>query len=231
MTRKKIERVKSFMKGFFFSTILAGSSLAFLEKPRIIYPEDINLTAQGQSQPYKKTLNTQDYFLTLNSLQESPKPKEDKSPILNRISDKGLGLIKNFEGFSPNPYPDGNGYSIGYGHQILPGENYNLITREKAEELLQNDAKIAKEAVEKYVKIPLNQNQYDALCSLVYNIGQGAFRDSTLLKKLNSKDYESAGKEILRWNKYKKEIHQGLVNRRNLERKLFLKKSTTEKIK
>ena len=73
------------------------------------------------------------------------------------------------------------------------------------------------------VKAPLTQNQYDALVSLSYNIGSNAFKNSTLLKKLNSGDYKGAAEQFLVWNKVNSKRVQGLVNRREAERNLFLK--------
>jgi hypothetical protein len=72
------------------------------------------------------------------------------------------------------------------------------------------------------VKVPLTQNQFDALVSLVYNIGQTAFSNSTLLKKLNAKDYQGAADQFLRWNKGGGKVMKGLVRRREAERALFL---------
>ena len=78
------------------------------------------------------------------------------------------------------------------------------------------------------VSVPLTQNQYDALGSLIYNIGETNFGKSTLLKKLNSKDYNGAADQFLVWNKQADESTgtmvtlQGLVNRRKDEREVFL---------
>lgn len=72
--------------------------------------------------------------------------------------------------------------------------------------------------------VPLSQNQFDALVSLVYNIGETAFSNSTLLKKLNAKDYQGAADQFPRWNKGGGQVLKGLVRRRADERDLFLKK-------
>ena len=68
------------------------------------------------------------------------------------------------------------------------------------------------------------QNQFDALSSLVFNIGEGGFSSSTLLRLLNSKDYEGAANQFPRWNKQKGRVLNGLTKRRQEERQLFLKK-------
>ncbi len=74
------------------------------------------------------------------------------------------------------------------------------------------------------VTVPLNQNQFDALVSLTYNIGSGAFNNSTLLKKLNKGDYQGAADQFLVWNKAGGKVMKGLVRRREAEQALFLKK-------
>jgi len=81
--------------------------------------------------------------------------------VTNNISQNGINFLKNVNegGFRPKPYPDAGGYSIAYGHFILPGEKYTEITKERGEELLKNDLKIAESAVKSYVNVPLNQNQ------------------------------------------------------------------------
>ena len=97
------------------------------------------------------------------------------------------------------------------------------ITKEKAEELLRQDVAWVEEALKKYVKVSINQNQFDALASLVFNIGETNFAGSTLLKKLNQSDYAGAADQFPRW-KYQKGIElAGLVKRRAQERSLFLK--------
>jgi lysozyme len=72
------------------------------------------------------------------------------------------------------------------------------------------------------VKAPINQNQFDALVSFVYNVGAGNFAKSTLLKKLNKADYQGAGDEFLRWNRGGGKVLNGLIRRRDAERSLFL---------
>ena len=80
-----------------------------------------------------------------------------------------------------------------------------------------------KNAVSRYVSVPLTQNQFDALVSFCYNVGQSSLLSSTLLKKLNNKDYKGASNEFLKWNKSGGKVLQGLVNRRKDEREVFLK--------
>ena len=139
------------------------------------------------------------------------------------ISQRGLDLIKRFEGFSPNVYIDINKPAIGYGHNFLPGENYTTITKEKAEELLRNDARKAEKAIQKHVRIKLSQNQYDALCSFVYNLGAGVLKDD-FLNKLNSGRFDYVADNMLKYNKAGGKVSQGLVERRQAEREMFLRR-------
>jgi len=143
------------------------------------------------------------------------------------IADSALKTIKGFEGFSPVPYPDAKGQSIGYGHYIQPGESFTRITVAQADELLKSDAQKRWNSVKNLISVPLTQNQKDALASFVYNIGVSAFSDSTLLKKLNSADYVGAANQFSRWNKSRDKsgilkIDAVLTARRNSERNLFL---------
>jgi len=143
---------------------------------------------------------------------------------MKTTSKKGIDFIKGHEGFVPKIYNDSYGYkTIGYGHLLKEGEEKlfaNGITREQAEQLLKEDLKIAEKAVNLWVEVPLNQNQFDALVSFVFNVGQGNFRRSTLLKKLNNGDYMGAADEFLKW--IGKPPLKGLIRRRAEERKLFL---------
>lgn len=146
-----------------------------------------------------------------------------------KISNKGLELIKEFEGLSLTPYLcDANRATIGYGNTYYSnGRKVTLeddpITEEEATKLLEYvvDKDFSK-AINKFVKVELNQNQFDALVSFCYNIGRGAFETSTLLRKLNRSDYTGASNEFERWNKAGGEVLEGLTRRRLKEKELFL---------
>ena len=147
-----------------------------------------------------------------------------------KISNNGLELIKQFEGLSLKPYLDAvNIPTIGYGSTYYEdGTKVTLkdkpITEERATQLLEFIAnKTFSENINKVVKVPLNQNQFDALVSFAYNIGNKNFNWSTLLKKLNLSDYEGASQEFGRWNQANGKILNGLVLRRQKEKELFLK--------
>lgn len=137
------------------------------------------------------------------------------------ISQNGIDLIKKFEGCRLTAYKCPSGvYTIGYGHTngVKKGQR---ISQRQAEAYLREDVKKFENGVNKYVSAPLNQNQFDALVSFCFNCGLTAFKDSTLRKKLNAKDYAGAGKELLRWNKANGVILDGLKRRRNAEKVLF----------
>ncbi len=137
-----------------------------------------------------------------------------------KCSERGKELIKEFEGCILKPYKDAVGlWTIGVGHLIKEGENFGSITIDEAMELLAKDLQWA-EACINNTGVELTQNQFDALCSLVFNIGCGAFQGSTLLRKL--KAGENAASEFLRWNKAGGVVLKGLTRRREAEMRLFL---------
>jgi lysozyme len=116
-----------------------------------------------------------------------------------KTSQSGISLIKSFEGLKFYTYIDAVGVpTIGYGHTGPEVKAGQRITLQKAELLLQNDLIVFEKAVEKYVQIELNQNQFDALVSFTYNVGAGALAESTLLKRLNAKESRAAVSDILR---------------------------------
>lgn len=136
---------------------------------------------------------------------------------------KNIDIIKKHEGLRLEAYlPTPNDvWTIGYGHTHTTKQGMR-ITEAQAEALLRKDIAWVEEAVNKFVVVPLTQNQFDALASFVFNVGEGAFSKSTLLRLLNSGDYEGAANQFLRWNKQKGRILKGLTKRREEERKLFL---------
>jgi lysozyme len=139
-----------------------------------------------------------------------------------RISNNGLDIIKKYEGFSEIEYkcPAGK-RTIGYGHVMLHGEKYNIISKCLATELLRNDIVTAENIVNKYVKVQLTQNQFDALISLVYNWGGANFINSKGLQKLNDNDKIGAKLEFMEVNKVRGKIYNGLINRREEEFKYW----------
>ena len=139
------------------------------------------------------------------------------------LSDDGVRLIAGFEGFRSDLYNDPAGHcTIGYGHLVHlgncdgsePADLRKGISRKRARELLRDDAASAEAAVNDAVKVPLSQEQFDALVSFVFNVGTGAFRRSTLLRLLNDGGYDDVPKQLDRWVKAGGKTLEGLVRRR-----------------
>lgn len=139
-----------------------------------------------------------------------------------RTSERGLSLIKSFEGLRLQAYQDSVGvWTIGYG--ATRGVKAGMtITMDQAERMLVNDVQRFEPDLDRLVKVPLNQSQWDALMSFVYNLGAANLESSTLLKLLNQKDYASAADQFQRWNRAGGKVLQGLVARRAAERAMFL---------
>lgn len=133
----------------------------------------------------------------------------------------GIEIIKHFEGFKERAYlcPAGV-WTIGYGHtkNVAPKQ---VITSEQGETLLKEDLKEAEKAVNNAVTVPLTQYQFDALVSFTFNLGADNLKHSTLLKRINSKEFSEAAAEFLRWNKVKNREVSGLTKRRRVESHLF----------
>jgi lysozyme len=137
------------------------------------------------------------------------------------IAKSTLDFITKEEGARNKAYKDSKGlWTIGVGH-LIKADEQNLITAtltdEQVEDLLRSDLKWCSEAVETSVKVPLQQHQFDALYSLCFNIGGTAFKNSTVVKRINAGDMNGAAAAIEMWNK-----PDVLVNRRKRERALFL---------
>lgn len=147
----------------------------------------------------------------------------------NTVDEAGIDFIRECEGCELEPYYDQAGLlTNGIGHLLSgPDDEYNrTITMDEAEHLLSGDVEPPECAITDEVVVALNQNQFNALASLIFNIGTGAFRDSTLLRVLNEGDYLGAADQFLVWNKItvdgEKVVSEGLANRREKERALFL---------
>lgn len=139
-----------------------------------------------------------------------------------KISDAGLDLIKDFEGCKLTAYQDMVGvWTVGYGSTGSDICKGMTITQEEAEKRLRKHLEGVERAVMRLVCVPLTQGEFDALCSFVYNLGEGAFAKSTLLKLLNASDYDKAALEFERWNKAGGKEVAGLTRRRLAERRRF----------
>ncbi|NWD68160.1 lysozyme [Pseudomonas gingeri] len=139
-----------------------------------------------------------------------------------RTSQNGVNLIKSFEGLRLNAYQDSVGvWTIGYGttRQVSAGMT---ITAAQAEQMLQDDISRFEPELSSLVKVPLNQGQWDALMSFIYNLGAANLGSSTLLKLLNAGDYAGAAAQFPRWNKAGGQVLAGLTARRAAEQQMFL---------
>lgn len=144
------------------------------------------------------------------------------------VSPSGVDLICNFEGLRLKAYDDGVGvWTIGYGTTKYPNgirvKKGDTCTLEQAKSYMQHDLKKFEQTVNSAVNVPINQNQFDALVSLAYNIGSTAFKNSTLVKRLNEGNYKAAANQFDVWVNAGGKRMQGLVNRRAAEKALFLK--------
>ncbi|HGJ5881636.1 MAG TPA: lysozyme [Arsenophonus nasoniae] len=130
-------------------------------------------------------------------------------------------LVKWHEGLRHEPYKDAGGIlTVCYGHtgkDVIAGKRY---TEEECQKFLDADLQNAIDTVESNVKVPLSEIQKAALASFVYNVGNTAFANSTLLKKLNSFDIKGACNEMHRWKYDDGKVSKGLINRRKVEQEL-----------
>ena len=156
-------------------------------------------------------------------------PEKLRKPIIALVvSSAGISGIALHEGFRDKAYipVPGDVPTIGFGSTTYEdGSKVKLgdkITRKDAEELLGNKVSAFERQMKSCVKVPLYQYEYDAFVSLQYNIGSQAFCNSTLVKKLNTYDYEGACNEILKWDKFKGKPLPGLTKRRQQEYKQCL---------
>ena len=145
-----------------------------------------------------------------------------------KTSDKGLALIKQFEGFSVRPYLCPAGVpTIGYGATYYP-DGKKVTMRDKpvleadATAMLRSMLVQYENGVERYVQVPITQGQFDALVSFAYNLGLAALKGSTLLRLVNERNFVGAAAQFSRWNKASGKVLPGLTRRREAERKLFV---------
>jgi len=145
------------------------------------------------------------------------------------LSEEGLQFIAGEENFRASTYKDqaGNG-TIGYGHKIQPGEKFGTVNEGQALDLLKTDAAVAEKAVNRNVKVSLKQNQFDALVSFTFNVGETRLSQSSVLSNINSGNFNAATSSFALFNKYRPEgsnglvVSTGLTVRRAHEANLFL---------
>ena len=145
-----------------------------------------------------------------------------------KLSAEGINLIKRFEGVRNRPYRCSAGlYTVGVGHLIgdgksLPKSWNRTFTEEEINALLIRDISRFERGVGMYIKVPLRQCEYNALCSFAFNLGLGTLQRSTLRQKINRYDKEGAAKEILKYCRAGGKIIKGLQIRREAEYRMFL---------
>jgi lysozyme len=162
--------------------------------------------------------------------------KTDSIEVLNmankitKVSKDALELIKKFEGFCAQPYLcPANVPTIGYGATFYEdGAKVKIddppITEARATQLLQNVLKTFEKHVDSYTRDDVTQSQFDALVCFSYNVGVGALKSSTLLKKVNTNPAEPTIRdEFLKWNKAAGKVLKGLTKRREAEANLYFK--------
>ena len=138
-----------------------------------------------------------------------------------KTGSKGIDLIKHFEGCELEAYKCPAGvWTIGYGH-IKGVKEGMTITEHQAEEMLKSELHEYEGYINNLVTVELNQNQFDAMVSWVYNLGGGNLKASTLLKVLNAGDYAGVPAQMMRWNKAGGKVLEGLTRRRQAEADLF----------
>ena len=138
-----------------------------------------------------------------------------------KIGTKGLEMITHFEGLELNAYQCAAGvWTIGYGHNKGVQKGM-VISEDTANEMLVEELNEYENYINTLVNVELNQNQFDAMVSWVYNLGGGNLKASTLLKVLNAGDYAGVPAQMMRWNKAGGKVLEGLTRRRQAEADLF----------
>jgi len=166
------------------------------------------------------------YIIWRNTSNPSPGAFDPSTPdtfssldiLPQTVSSAGIEFIKQNESFVSTPT---NG-AIGYGHEILPGEDWSGgITREQASNLLDQDLIPVENTINNNVTVSISQNQFDALADFIYNVGVTAFLNSTLLSDLNAGNYAQASNDFSQWLRAGTSYPQGIANRRGAEQYLF----------
>lgn len=145
-----------------------------------------------------------------------------------KASAVAYALLRDVEAWRAKSYPDSAGYiTVGYGHVLPKGMLSAEITKELGEQWLEEDVEKVERCIIDTVKVPLTQNQYDALVSFIYNIGVNAWTVSDTLKILNAGHYSKIPDRLRMWNKVtdpatgSKVVSNGLKNRREREVSLW----------
>jgi len=138
-----------------------------------------------------------------------------------KTSQEGISLIKSFEGCELTAYRcSADVPTIGYGHTAGVSDG-DTCTQEEAESMLAEDLVEFEDYVKNYVESELQQNEFDALVAWTYNLGPANLKESTMLKELNSGNFEEVPRQMKRWNRAGGEVLDGLIRRREAESRLF----------
>ena len=138
-----------------------------------------------------------------------------------KTSQEGISLIKSFEGCELTAYRcSADVPTIGYGHTAGVSDG-DTCTQEEAETMLAEDLVEFEDYVKNYVESELQQNEFDALVAWTYNLGPANLKESTMLKELNSGNFEEVPRQMKRWNRAGGEVLDGLIRRREAESRLF----------
>lgn len=198
----------------------------YTEKNRLS-PDQADYYARHYAHMYAAYFASPEYRLWLEFA--LPEASEEafaypNSPIADlKTSKRGIDAIKYFEGYRATPYRDAGGkMTIGYGHLLRQSEIMTGLNAAEAEKLLMQDIKLAEAILKRSVKVELSQPQFDALISLIFNIGSGQFADSTMLEHLNNNNLNAAAEEFTRWIKVGSREIDGLKTRRDYEKALFI---------
>ena len=132
-------------------------------------------------------------------------------------SENLVAFVEQSEGFRPDAYWDVNGWAIGYGTHDPSVIKGTVWSQEQAHNTLRETLAAISSVIDRLVKVPLTQGQFDALCDFCYNLGSGRLAESTLLKLLNLKEYSRAGQELLKWDMNQGRHDAGLKARREAE--------------
>ncbi|WP_228015419.1 lysozyme [Leptolyngbya ectocarpi] len=188
-------------------------------------PNERVLNISGMKSWFSRADSPRGMTVSQSGPEPKPLPQRITEPPVSRTrqtNSSGVNLIKSFEGLRLKAYQDAVGvWTIGYGttRGVKPGQE---ISQAQAEALLKTDLARFERDVSQAVRVPINDNQFAAIVSFTYNVGSGAMRSSTLLRKLNRRDIYGAANEFPRWNRAGGRILAGLTRRRNAERALFL---------
>lgn len=147
--------------------------------------------------------------------------------MVHRMSENGKRKLAEWEGLKLEIYKDSGGQpTIGIGHLLTKRERdlgifKDGIAEYEAYQILDRDLVRAENAVDDYVEVELTQNQFDALVSFVFNVGENAFKNSTLVRLLNQGQYDQVPAQLRRWVRDNGQVVQGLINRREKEIELW----------